>query len=200
MECLLAFIEFTQFQEQVIDAWRSKYGNGRKSGTTSPDTNGTRSSSSSPDVDPDIKLKMTLDLKDIHIIQFPTSIPKSSILSESIQCHELLQLHMGGYSDETSQSFDHLFDLKKRAHKLYHKYIKIGAEYEVNISSKMRDPIMDILNDFSTFATIDIYHQELILLFNEVKQEMKVLLEFSLSRFKASNAWGEIDVNRFITV
>ena len=186
MECLLAFIEFTQFQKEVITRYRQLNGNKGRPRDSKEHQTVTNS-------------KMELNLKKVAVIDFPENIPKSAILSEPIQFEMMMQLHGNG-SDETSDSLDDMFDLKRRAHKLYHKYIKHEAEFEINVSGKQRDRVIDVVDDFSIFSTINMNHQQLLMLFNEVKQEMRMLLDFSLTRFKSSPEWNEVDVEKFMRV
>ena len=79
-----------------------------------------------------------LDVNDLNInlIEFPENIPTSAILSEIMEIQ--IQLHGNG----TSTSFDDMYNLKKKAEKLYHKYIKTGSEFEINISWKQRNSLI----------------------------------------------------------
>ena len=95
----------------------------------------------------------------------PTNIPISSIISE------------------TSDANDIISEIKTKSHKLYKKYIEQGCEFEVNISYIDRtslctilDDLTDLLND-NSIKICDIFK-----LFDIVKNEMIMLLQYSLIR------------------
>eukprot|EP01084_Bolivina_argentea_P302051 521301_1 len=139
MECLLALIEITQFQNYVEAHFM------------------------------DINIETIKD--DIYIdkrIQFPASIPISDIIE----------------AKEQNVSNDYLIEAKMKAYKLYTKYIEFGSEFEINISSKQRNTIVNIIKDFDYFIGLNINAEELWKLFEESKYEMIKLLSFSLGRLK----------------
>ena len=69
---------------------------------------------------------------------------------------------------------------------LYVKYIKASSEFEVNIPSDIRSGFMSLLQKQI------ISWNDLMLLLERWKQEMKILLMFSLARFKGTAEFDEI--------
>ena len=182
MECLLAFIEFTQYQEEVIKRYKQLQ--------SAPST------TADPEIITNLDDTQEFDENKVDIINFPDNIPKSAILSGPIQFEMASnEKENGSGVNEKSDTLDDMFDLKLRAYKLYQKYVEDGVEFAINVSGKQRDDIVDIVDDFSTFTMMDMSHQELVMLFDEVKKEMLMLLDISFMRFKTSPEWNEIDVD-----
>ena len=82
--------------------------------------------------------------------------------------------------------------MKSKAHKLYNKYIKIGSDYEINISSSMRKKFKNILDDKNKLmqSNENTKLSDLLLLFEDAKKEMRMLLSYSHSRWKSSNQYA----------
>lgn len=79
------------------------------------------------------------------------------------------------------------------AFKLYKKYIEVGSELEINISALLRNELKDILSDKERLMNnININLNELLLLFEKSKDEMRLLLNYSLDRFKQKAEYMEI--------
>ena len=125
------------------------------------------------------------------VITFPTSIPKSSIV----------------YNTEET--------LRWKAEKLFVKYVEIGAEYEINVSSEVRNklnnmfqsrtspnlflpmsseknPLPNLIRVISRGTSPNlaegnqtISNDKMYTVFDECIMEMIKLLDYSLSRFKA---------------
>ena len=113
----------------------------------------------------------------IHLIVFPSNIPQSEI----IECKEEFTIQA-----ESEMDRDDIFinNAKIKSHKLYNKYIKSGSEFEVNIPSEERYKLSNMLDKLDLLLSYNMNLVDLLLLFEECKQEMKVLQTFSLSRFK----------------
>ena len=77
-------------------------------------------------------------------------------------------------------------DIKIIIHEIYRKYISNGSEFEINIPSTIRSRFNEI-NQKS-----DIDWNDLMLLLEKCKQEMKILLMYSLTRFKATPQFDEV--------
>ena len=161
MECLLSFIEFTQYQEYVMKVYQELHSS-----------------------------ELQCD-NEINITKFPSNIPQSAIVSAPMQ----IEIQFHGESD----NFDDLYDLKKKAHRIYQRYIVNDAEFEINISGTQRDSIANMMDNYHSFLAINVDYEELVMMFDGVKNEMKVLLEFSLKRFKLSPEWSEVDTDRVLT-
>ena len=85
-----------------------------------------------------------------------------------------------------------LHDAKKKAHLLYEKYIKIGSEFEINISASMRQELMDLLDDKDDLMNSDIGLADMVLLFENPKKEMKMLLSYSFTRMRLTGQYRNI--------
>ena len=115
------------------------------------------------------------DIKYKHY-DFPSSIPMSSIIEET-----------------SSNVDDDIRDFKMKAHKLYKKYIIEGCEFEINISYLDRQSLCSILDDevfLMNNNSINIC--DIFKLFENVKNEMTILLQYSLSRFKKQRDFDKI--------
>ena len=80
-----------------------------------------------------------------------------------------------------------MHDAKMKAYKLYHKYIKVGSEFEINIPSRERLRLNDLLNDTEKVMSWNANKEDLLVLFEDCKKEMRVLQTFALARFKYDN-------------
>ena len=86
-------------------------------------------------------------------IEFPECVPKSSIVH-----------------DEED-------DFEQKAYKLYTKYVRVGSEYEINISFGLR---AQLTHRFERNTEV----KALVSVFDDCCNEMQRLLGYSLSRFK----------------
>ena len=160
MECLLSYIEFTQYQQYILKEHYDK-------------------------TFTDLNLPGIND--QISIIEFPSNIPQSAIVSAPMQ----IRIRFSAEND----NFDDMYDLKKKAHRLYQRYIVNDAEFQINISGTQRNLFANMMHDFDAFSTVNMEYKELLLLFNGVKEEMRLLLEYSFGRFKSSPQWSQIDLD-----
>eukprot|EP01084_Bolivina_argentea_P161792 281604_1 len=110
-----------------------------------------------------------LDNNHIKLIEFAENVP-SSLIVESKWAF--------GFNDK-------LHNPKIKAYKIYQKYIKIGSEFQINISSNQRKKVTKILNNYHLLLeNNDIDINDLICIFNDCKQQVGTLLNHSLTRFK----------------
>eukprot|EP00483_Globobulimina_turgida_P012289 UN12311 len=113
----------------------------------------------------------------LNFFEIPSNVPISDIID----------------SKDENEIIETLLSVKIRAHKLYEKYIKVSSEFQVNISGRMSDAIGAILSDLNVLKNNnEISLKDLVLLFDSPRYEMLLLLEFSFSRFKATNDFDEI--------
>ena len=139
MECLLSFIEMSQYQNYLIE-------NDTENRLTEDEINMVKSENQ---------------------IGFATNIPISEIIQWEFN----------------SKDSDQMFAFKMKAYKLYKKYIEVDSEFEINISSSERAKFAYIAN-LSSFLKLNTNIKDLLLLFEESKKQMKLLLMYSLTRFK----------------
>ena len=78
------------------------------------------------------------------------------------------------------------------ANKLYDKYIKIGSQLEINISSMLKKEIKSILQDPERLMELNVSLNDLLLLFEKPKNEMRLLLTYSHVRFKQKVEYSKI--------
>ena len=106
-------------------------------------------------------------------IELPNTIPMSMIVESA----EIIP------NESVDDVF--LYQSKIKAHKLYNKYIKIGCEFELNIEASQRRELQTALEDLQILLASDMTLKDLYILFEDAKQEMNVLLTFSLNRFRS---------------
>ena len=120
-------------------------------------------------------------------IQFPSTIPESSIVKNK------------SYND------------KERAHALYQKYIAVGSDYEINISSRLRNELSEKFDGadggiFRTLSNIIIsddnnndhdeesdHDDDLAFIFDKCSIELLRLLRYSLSRWRSKPEWIKLE-------
>ena len=90
--------------------------------------------------------------------------------------------------------FDHVLqNAKLVAFKLYGKYIETGSELEINISGTLRKQLKNILADKEKLMeNINVSLNDLLSLFEKPKTEMRMLLNYSHSRFKQKAEYSKI--------
>ena len=142
-ECLLSYIEFSQFQQYLLQQMRHEC--------------------------------EYLD-KPIILYDTPSDIPMSHII-----------VHDDDDNDEIINC------AKMKARKLYNKYIKFEADYEINIAGTLRHELEEKLSDKQKLLNNkDIGLKDLVKLFEKPRTEMLMLLNYSLARFKQTIDYGEI--------
>lgn len=70
-------------------------------------------------------------------------------------------------------------------HNIYNIYVKVGCEFEINISFIQRDKLSEMLDNLDTFLEYDIDLRGLFLLFESSKEEMYKLQLFSFQRYNS---------------
>lgn len=166
MECLLSIVEIMQFQ-----IWLGQYmdvGNND---------------------DDEIKVEQpdeNEDVSDFRVIVFSEKIPQSAIIESK---EELDKYNIDSNVDKDGV----LIQAKIKAHKLYEKYINTGSEFEINISSAQRMMIVSIIDDFDRFISRDnITLKDMRDLFEDSKEEMWKLLQYSFTRFRFTDEFEEV--------
>ena len=101
--------------------------------------------------------------------------------------------------DDINDEKDDLFKYKLKAHQIFEKYVKIGSEFEINISSDTRAAVTDILGDAYQLLYADNYSdhklglKDLLLIFEDCKLAMLELMQFSLTRFRNTAEFDKVD-------
>jgi len=242
MECLLAIIEFTEYEEYVLDNF-SDYVSSKQdyrskliqlpedipksqivfgSNTDHEDKPVLQSrchsnSSHIHDGDQHTPPTPTPTLKADHsntVIPLPLTMSTNSNVPSN---HPLTAQHSNHENSNRvrrspSRSKGLYADLKPlqvKAHLLYEKYIKVGSEYEINISGPMRNSVQSMLNnealwdvvlDSSTKNSAKMQAEkiisekldEILTLLNECIDEMIKLLSHSFHRFQHTNGYDTL--------
>eukprot|EP01084_Bolivina_argentea_P282974 484527_1 len=148
VECLLSYIEFSQFEEFCINKF--------------------------------ISAQELEQLKRFDFICFPNNIPISGIIeSNSVNKEEIFAS-----------------DLRIMAHLIYEKYVRVGAEFEININSDDRKKLREALGDLEIcLSENSVTITEIVMLFEKARMEMYRFLLFSFRRFKQDNDWEAVELS-----
>ena len=146
MECMLFFIEVTQFQNYLIQ--------------------------NDEDSKIDNNIMTSISLGD-------------AIFAENIPISEIVQF-------EFEPKNDKIYGFKMKAYKIYKKYIEVGSEFEINISAMERSKLAYIAN-LSSFLQVNTDINDFLIMFEECKKAMRLLLMYSLTRLKLSPEFKEIE-------
>lgn len=120
----------------------------------------------------------------VSMIRLPPNIPLSAILEVKAP---------GFNSRESPNRQQKKLELKLKAHYLYNKYIKVGSEFEINISGMQRDLIANMLDNLDDLLQNDnIRIDDIFEQFEECKMEMFALLKTSLDRYKYDASFEEL--------
>ena len=118
-------------------------------------------------------------LQRINVVDIHADIPQS----EFIECVTV----------DMTDSDDVLCNAKLSALYLYEKYIKVGSELEINISSTIRKEMRNILGDKEKLMNhVNVNLNDLLLLFDKLITEMRLLLTYSHTRFKQKPEYAKI--------
>ena len=155
MECLLSYIEFSQYQKYVVNKMNMNDNEMREN--------------------------------DVELINMPDNIPISEIIEDNLEQEGVID-GVNNDNNNSSATFDDKFldNAKIKAHKLYKKYIKTGCEFEINISSLERGKLFDLLDCMDSWMSYNVNLKDLLMIFEDCKKEMRMLMSYALERFKRS--------------
>ena len=77
--------------------------------------------------------------------------------------------------------------LKHIIYDLYHKYIKIGSQFEININHNIRSNLIGLIHNKSILLQTNMTNDELTHIFFKSCQEMYKLMGYSISRANKKN-------------
>eukprot|EP01083_Nonionella_stella_P025547 70316_1 len=83
-------------------------------------------------------------------------------------------------------------DFKRKGYALYCKYISSSSEYEINIRSKLRTDLSNVMNRYEVCGELNITATEMHELFRECQSEMFMLLCYAHSRFTTSDEYPKV--------
>ena len=115
--------------------------------------------------------------------QFASNVPLSRIIEEQETIPE-------GYVDD-----EFMYFIKIKAYKIYNKYVKVGCEYEINISGTERTRIGNMLQNLDKLVAFTVTFKEMYEIFEVAKREMMILLEYSLCRLKSESGYATLVTN-----
>ena len=105
-------------------------------------------------------------LPNVHHVATPSNVPTSLIV-------------------EKESSAETMLEAKRKALKLYEKYIACGgSDLQINICSRLRTQFDDLFNYRHKHGAHEVNLQDLVLLFERVKREMLEYMVQSFRRFK----------------
>ena len=148
MECMLAFIEMSQFQNYLIQ-------NDREQAITQ---------------------EVATRIKAENVMGFAKNIPVSEIIE----------------SEFNIANVEQILDFKMKAYLIYKKYVELGSEFEINIPSTAKSKFKHVAN-LSTFLKTNTTINDLVMMFEDCKTEMRLLLMYSLIRFRATEEFEAIE-------
>ena len=111
--------------------------------------------------------------------QFPDCVPKSDIVYTNDIEHEM---------EDKSKL---VVSFRKKAYGLYYKYVKVGSEFEINISYRMRMTLDSLMKDYEKWMSDDNYINEMdmVKMWDDPMTALIKLLNSSKHRFRyESNA------------
>merc|ERR1712173_43120 len=124
-----------------------------------------------------IRLSDLNHMPDIQYMDTMRNVPKSQILQETATTRTD---HMNDEEHEKT-----IRDVKKRAYLLYNKYIREGAEFEINIAYQTRHKMTMQLGDKQKLLDDkEMRLSHLVDMYQQPKMDMKQLLQYSLTRLR----------------
>ena len=137
-------------------------------------------------------------LEKVNIFRFPENIPMTGVLETVHTKSEEQEIKECGDEDVDDVVDLHseliLNNAKLMAFEIYERFIKEGSEFEINISSLQRKPLINLLDDLENLMKIDITIVNLFLLFEDAKYEMWHLMQFSLQRFQGESDFKQVQM------
>ena len=113
----------------------------------------------------------------VEFVEFPPNIPISEIVEqEDVEITEHKKMKRA----------------KNMAVRLYMKYVAVGSEYEINISSAERMALTNNVGNVDVLLSMDVEAEQLFLLFEHCKTEMMGLMEQQFSHFRYSPDFAQI--------
>ena len=140
----------------------------------------------------------TETLEKVFTFRFPENIPMTGLLETVHSKSEEREMKECGDEDVDAVADQHLKlilnDAKLKAYRIYERFIKEGSEFEINISSSQRKPLINLLDNLETLMKSNANIIDLFLLFEDAKSEMWHLLQFSLQRFQGESDFKQIQM------
>lgn len=180
MECLLSYIEFTQYQQRLLQKLKNE-----------PDTKFFKTPITTDNITDEIPISSIVSNVPINTSSagYYDDLRGSVLLELEMDC----DLNSDSKEKTKSDSDLFLFHAKIAAFELYNKYIKTSSKFEINIPWDIRTVIEGKLgNKQKLMNDTECDIRALIIIFENAKNEMYQLLNFSLARFKSTDEFHVI--------
>eukprot|EP01084_Bolivina_argentea_P108271 193490_1 len=200
MESLLSMLEFTHYRDYILyneTELKQQY-NGQVHQSVLSDSITTSKS---------LDASVTISTNNINItmkkyFDLPENIVKSDIVypvfyKGNSKCGEKINT-MGEYMTENGingmEKAERIKKYKKMAYEIYDKYVRMGAEYEINISYGVRMGYMSIMSNEHIWINSmnDFDEIKLFTLFDDCYDEMIRLMQQSFARFKRTSKFDKV--------
>jgi len=123
--------------------------------------------------------------------ELASNVPHSDIIYQE-QLTQRQSKEEGDNTDNDTLKHAEITLFKAKAYELYKKYIKIGTKYEINISYDERRELIRKMDNYDHFMADEYTINELLLMFEEAKKAMKILLVYSLNLYKAKPSFDKL--------
>ena len=134
----------------------------------------------------------------VDVFTFPDNIPLTGILQKegkNLDDDTVLQIEMKDMEIKEIDNDDEILnDAKDKSYKLYERFIIEGSEFEINISGRQRQPLIDVLDNLDELKQLNVNINDLYLMFQDAKNEMWHLLQFSMQRFQAESDFKQVQL------
>ena len=173
IECVLSFIEFQQFQKYILNIKEF----GISLNTMDHDT-----------------------LKSLKMYDLAKCIPESFIVYNINKEHNIQTMNFRLYeemigdidNDKNEMLTRRIFEIKTISYRLYKKYIETGSEFEINISYVSRIEFEKLMRNYYVWIMDEQSVIDLLLIFQDIKLEMLLLLRHSFNRFIHSDEFRQL--------
>eukprot|EP01084_Bolivina_argentea_P126893 224550_1 len=93
------------------------------------------------------------------------------------------------FNDYNETKIDDVTRIKKKADKLYNKYIEYNSNYEISITCQTRDSMSDVMSHLDWIEDDSIRINDVMLLFDECCKEIYLILLSGFGRFQATKQY-----------
>eukprot|EP01084_Bolivina_argentea_P018442 34335_1 len=133
----------------------------------------------------DVNSIKDFDFKEQHNIVLPESVPKSDIV----------------YNEENKFNYNVLQILKHKAYGLYIKYIRIGSQFEINLSYRQRVELTNLMEDYDLWMNDNgsVNEMELFQIWDGCIAEMISFMNHAKTRYLSSVSQSG-DLSRLVSV
>ena len=99
-------------------------------------------------------------------------------------------------TNEFGKNDNDIAEYKRKATKLYEKYIEYGSEYEILITKSMRQNMSDVMSHLDWINDDEYNMNDVLKLFNECCIEIYRILLMGFGRFQATKQYTKLSLTR----